>query len=400
MSRPAPIVTTGAPPATVPTRAPIAFTQFVLKTHARCNLACDYCYVYEMADQSWRSRPVLIAPDVVRQAAVKIGQHAAKHGLATVDIVLHGGEPLLAGADYLAFIAAQFREHIEPTTRVEISLQTNGTLLTPSLLDVLAEHRVGVSVSVDGSAPDHDLHRRYRDGRGSFGAVAAGLDLLRSGPYSPLYRGLLCTVNLDYDPIRTYETLTSFSPPKIDLLLPHGNWSQPPPQRPESTTAAYADWLCTIFDRWYDAAEPETEIRFFGEIIHLLLGGASATETIGLTPSTLVVIETDGSIEQVDALKSAYDGAAATGLNISHDDFDQAARHPAIVARQNGVSSLAETCQECRLLSVCGGGYYPHRYRQGNGFTNPSVYCVDLQALIDHIRDRVVADLGNLRSDQ
>ncbi|HEX2745877.1 MAG TPA: radical SAM protein, partial [Streptosporangiaceae bacterium] len=36
---------------------PTPFRQFVIKMHSRCNLACDYCYMYTMADQSWRSLP-------------------------------------------------------------------------------------------------------------------------------------------------------------------------------------------------------------------------------------------------------------------------------------------------------------------------------------------------------
>lgn len=32
----------------------MAFMEFVVKIHSRCNPACDYCYVYDMADQSWR----------------------------------------------------------------------------------------------------------------------------------------------------------------------------------------------------------------------------------------------------------------------------------------------------------------------------------------------------------
>ena len=31
--------------------------EFIVKVHSRCDLSCDYCYMYEMADQSWRSRP-------------------------------------------------------------------------------------------------------------------------------------------------------------------------------------------------------------------------------------------------------------------------------------------------------------------------------------------------------
>ncbi len=44
-------------------------------------------------------------------------------------------------------------------------------------------------------------------------------------------------------------------------------------------------------------------------------------------------------------------------------------------------------------MPVCGAGHYPHRYRSGNGFANPSVYCRDLEHLIHHIRGRVVADV-------
>ena len=38
-------------------RAP--FSQVVLKIHGRCDLACDHCYVYEAAGQSWRGRPMV-----------------------------------------------------------------------------------------------------------------------------------------------------------------------------------------------------------------------------------------------------------------------------------------------------------------------------------------------------
>ena len=32
----------------------VPLSQIVLKIHSRCDLACDHCYVYEAADQSWR----------------------------------------------------------------------------------------------------------------------------------------------------------------------------------------------------------------------------------------------------------------------------------------------------------------------------------------------------------
>lgn len=390
---------TPAWPLTATSAAASIFTEFVVKTHSLCNLACTYCYVYEMADQSWRDKPVHISAPTVRKVAERIAEHAATHRLPAIRVILHGGEPLLADADGIASIATRLRDHIEPSTELRLSVQTNGVLLTRTILDALAAHRIGVSVSIDGSQADHDRYRKYRNGRGSYHAVAAGIDLLRSAEYRFLYRGLISTVNLSNHPIRTYEALTEFAPPRMDFLLPHGNWSEPPPGRPDDATTPYADWLREVFDRWYGSDEPQPEIRLFTEIIHLLLGGAPAGEMIGLSAPTVVVVETDGTIEQVDALKSAYEGAAATGMDVWRHSFDQVADHPKFAERKLGVDGLSARCQRCKIVPVCGGGYYPHRYRKTEGFDNPSVYCADLEALIEYVRSRIVSDLSQVRSD-
>jgi uncharacterized protein len=168
----------------------------------------------------------------------------------------------------------------------------------------------------------------------------------------------------------------------------------PPGREPGSAATPYADWLIEIFDRWYAAPKQETRIRLFSEIIHLLLGGASASEAIGLSPVTVVVIETDGTIEQSDLLKSAYPGAPETGLHVATDPFDAALALPQVVARQVGELALADECRRCPVHRVCGGGLYAHRYRPGSGFMNPSIYGPDLRRLISHISDVVTTDLA------
>src|SRR5689334_23669131 len=84
---------------------PIPFRQFIMKIHSRCNLACSYCYVYEMADQAWRQLPGRMSRAVAAQAVRRIGEHARQHGLPSIDVILHGGEPLLAGPEWLTWLA-------------------------------------------------------------------------------------------------------------------------------------------------------------------------------------------------------------------------------------------------------------------------------------------------------
>jgi uncharacterized protein len=368
---------------------PSAFNQFVVKVHSRCNLACDYCYVYESADQSWRDQPRLMTEATFARACEHIAGHARRHDVPVVSLVFHGGEPLLAGAGTLDRFATLAKEII---AAVRFGVQTNGILLDAAFLDVFARHDVRVAVSVDGDRAGHDRHRLTKQGTGSYDQVIEGLNLLLGRPFRRLYSGLLCTVDLANDPVATYEALAALEPPIVDFLLPHANWATPPAGPP----GAYGRWLITVFDHWFRQTRPQPRIRLFEDVMTLLLGGRSSGESVGLSPIRVAVVETDGSLEQVDALRTTYAGATRIALRTDENPLDEALRDPAIVARQIGAAALGDTCLRCSLRTVCGGGNYTHRYDPATGFRNPSVYCADLTALIGHIDATVRGDVARI----
>jgi uncharacterized protein len=361
------------------------FRQFVLKVCSRCDLACDHCYVYEHADQSWRSRPRVMSERTVTMAAQRIAEHARRHALAQVRVVLHGGEPLLAGLARLRWTCAELRRVIEGACRLDLRIHTNGVQLNTQFLELFAAQQVRIGISLDGDRAANDRHRRYAGGQSSYDQVISAIGKLSSARYRALYTGLLATMDVRNDPVLTYDALAALEPPVIDFLLPHATWSNPPPQASQGTTP-YADWLISVFDRW-TATGRRVSVRLFQAIIATTHGGRSGTEALGLAPSDLLVIETDGSIEQADSLKVAYDGAAGTGLDIFHHALDEAALHPGVMARQQGLAGVCAACRHCPVVTSCGGGLYAHRYSAGNGFDNPSVYCDDLMKLITHIRN-------------
>ncbi len=374
---------------------PQPFVEFVIKIHSRCNLACDYCYVYEMADQSWRDQPKTMSHKVFADACRMIGDHARRFDLPRVDLVLHGGEPLMVGHRNLAEFARTARALLEPITEVRLGIQTNGVLLDEEFVDICDRWNIRIGVSIDGDESGQDRHRRDRRGEGSYSRVVAGLaQLAPPDRRARLFAGLLCTIDVANDPVRTYEALLAFNPPAIDFLLPHGNWATMPPNLAVGDGATpYADWLVAIFDRWYQAPEVETGVRLFESIIALLLGARSASESVGLEPVRLAVIETDGTLEQVDELKSAFAGATKLSCSKQGNPLDAALWEPSMVARQIGVDALSPTCRSCSIHTICGGGHYAHRYRADSGFRNPSVYCADLTALIRHIGSRLLSDV-------
>ena len=368
---------------------PTPFRDVVLKVHQRCNLACDYCYVYTMADQTWRDRPRAMDRRTWRTTARRMAAHARRHDLPGMRLVLHGGEPLLLGTGRLDEVITGFRDTFPRDRRLDIQIQTNGTLLDEGVLAMFRRHGVRVGVSLDGAAAHNDSRRRHPDGRGSSATVDRGLRLLGSPEYAGGFAGLLCTIDPATDPVACFEALLAYRPPAIDLLLPHANWSHPP----QRATMSYAEWLIAVFDRWYDAPRQETSVRLFEDVMALLLGGAGRSEQVGLSPVAVVVVETDGAIELTDSLKSSYPGACATGLTVFDNDFEAALNHPGVVARQIGAAALSATCRACDLHAVCGGGHYAHRYRRPDGYRNPSVYCDALAALIRHVHRRMAADL-------
>ncbi|MDX3850598.1 radical SAM/SPASM protein FxsBH, inactivated beta-hydroxylase extension form [Streptomyces sp. AK02-01A] len=375
----------------------VPFREIVLKVHSRCDLACDHCYIYEHADQSWRTRPKTISDEAILWTALRLAEHAKTHDLPSVSVILHGGEPLLAGIARLRRVCEELTRALDGVAELDLRIHTNGLQLSTRHLDLFDEFDVKVGISLDGDRAANDRHRRFADGRSSHPLVLRAVGLLRQDRYRHLDLGLLCTVDAANDPVAVYDALAALDPPRIDFLLPHATWDAPPP-RPDGSPTAYADWLLAVFDRW-DERGRRMPVRLFESVLSTLSGGPSLTESLGLAPTDLVVVETDGTLEQADSLKSAYDGAAATGFDVFSHAFDEVAAHPGVRARQLGLGGVAETCRRCPVVRSCGGGLYTHRYRSApgadgtteGGFDNTSVYCADLEALIRGVESRTAA---------
>ena len=366
--------------------ATIPFHTFLVKIASRCNLDCNYCYIYRSPDDSWKQRPRLMSLETILQIANRIQAHVDAHKLQSVSVVFHGGEPLLAGASLLDEYATILTEHV--AAEINFAVQTNATLLTPDILDVLARHKVKIGISLDGEKNINDLNRLYHNGESSFNDVMSAVSLIRSRPdWESSFGGFLSVINVNNSPKQVYDFFVSIGASSIDLLLPDCHYESPP-YRPldDFRSEAYGKWLACFYDIWTNGVS-DMEIRYLEEIIALCIGERSTLEAIGSPSVDIIVIETDGAIEPVDTLKMIGRSATDIGLNVFTSSFDNALQHPAIFSRMLGSNALCHTCQECDSLAYCGGGYVPHRYSSNNGFLNPSVYCNDIRFLVRHIQN-------------
>lgn len=376
----------------------LPFREFLLKVASDCNLNCSYCYVYNQGDDTWRKQPKLMDLSVASQAAIRIREHAEEHSLSSVSLILHGGEPLLGGLRHLGpLVELLFTEFRNSPVKLQVGIQTNGTLLTPQIADFLLERSIKLSISSDGPPEYHNQHRVDRAGRGSAAAVERAIGLMSAEPYQAIFSGLLYVVNLEHNPQKVIEYLCSWSPRMIDILLPLDNHDRRPAGKVDLLSSPYGDWLGEAFDFWISNAS-HPPIRYFASMVAGLLGAPSIVESIGLNISTTIVVETDGSIEALDALKTSFNGGSVLGYSIFEDPFNTVASDPRVQMRQRGVEVLAAACHSCPILHTCGGGYLPHRFSSQNGYANPSVYCSDIKKIVTQIENKLFLDLSNQES--
>lgn len=136
-------------------------TIVVVKVASRCNLNCSYCYMYNMGDNSYLMQPKVMSLKVVDKLIERILSHCQKHTIKNFEIVLHGGEPLLAGKDFFRKFVNKANERLvaEAGIGVKFVIQTNGLLLTEDWCKLFAELKIAVGVSLDGTPEDNDRYR-------------------------------------------------------------------------------------------------------------------------------------------------------------------------------------------------------------------------------------------------
>lgn len=155
----------------------IPLKTIVLHLTEACNLSCTYCYHRQKEvprpKNGWMTLPV------AQRAVDFLFEHSGN--LPEVVVVFFGGEPLL-NFELLSSVVSYARgKATEQGKKVEFALTTNGTLLTQEIIRFLYEHRIGVTVSIDGYEGVPDRYRCFPDGSPSYHLVVSKVKGLLQG---------------------------------------------------------------------------------------------------------------------------------------------------------------------------------------------------------------------------
>lgn len=359
----------------------------LVKLASRCNLACDYCYVYKMGDDAWRRQPKRMSDRVVDALAQQLAR-LVSHQDEPLSVVFHGGEPLLMGAERFERTCRTLRAALGDASGLH--LQTNAVLLGDDFIDICARHDVGISISLDGPREIHDAHRPDHGGRGSHDQTAGAIRrVLAHCRGHDLLSGLLAVIDLSADPIEVYEHLKALGTPSIDLLYRDGNHEVLPAGKDSFLSTEYGDWMVRMLDHYLADGTP-IRVRVLDDMLRLVMGGRSRKEGVGTAEYGILVIDTDGTLAKNDTLKSAAAGDRfARPASILHDDLIEFVSSRAFADYHAAQRPHAAECLACPELAVCGGGMPTHRWSAARGLDAPSVFCADQRTLIASMRERV-----------
>jgi uncharacterized protein len=357
----------------------------LIKVASRCNINCSYCYVYNMGDVGWAKMPNQISYETTKVVAKSLRTlfHTQSRPFA---VVLHGGEPLLLGLEKLRRVIFSLRDALPHDCA--ISIQTNGLLISEEILDLCSATRVSVSVSIDGPPHINDKYRVGHTGRGTYGQVLKGIQLLRDHRDAGfLFTGLLAVIDPESNPAEIYKFFKDLAPPSVDFIYRDGNHSRLPVGKSSVNSTEYGQWIVELLDVYLADPFP-IRIRILDDLIKLALGGKGTKDGVGLTDYGVLIIDTDGSVTKNDTLKSSYNGADrfTQKWSVHTHELAEVLCSAEFEEYHRMQRPSSETCLSCPELRVCGGGMALHRWRDDNGYDNSSVYCADQKLLINHIR--------------
>ncbi|MHB0857272.1 MAG: anaerobic sulfatase maturase [Anaerolineae bacterium] len=261
-----------------------------------CNLHCDYCFYHERPTDPYADRGRHIMRADVLDALIRQGM-ALERGHAAFG--WQGGEPTLAGLDFFRQVVALQQHYGAKGQAVSNGLQTNGLLLNAEWAGFLRSYQFLLGVSLDGPASYHDRYRHYLNGEPTHARVMRTLRLLQRHEVAFNVLAVVNRVTADHG-AEIYEHMLENDLRYLQFIpcverAPDGSLA-PFSVGPEQ----YGDFLCAVFDRWYNGGRPEASVRDFESILSVCLGREPTMCCYQETCGDYLVVEHNGDVYPCD----------------------------------------------------------------------------------------------------
>jgi len=330
-------------------RPAISLCYFILSE--RCNLACKYCFLGNNSEK----RELFSSTDMSREVADKaIDFFVRQLNLSGIDfeknksqIIFFGGEPLI-NFEILEYIAQRINEskrEIPVLESSEMTVITNGTLLTKERLVKLNDLGVTLNISIDGSTKEANEMRVDVAGNEVFDRLIAVLDLCKELLIKPSLSVTLSEKTIKdlpglLDLIKKYEIKGL----GYNIMLCSDNY-----QLPDEYYEEASQFILDSFKAFRPLGIYEDRImRKLNSFVHSQIYFSDC----GATAGSQLVFSPDGRVGICHEMLAEKENFVTT---VNDDTFD--AKDNPLWQKWAGLSPInCAECIDCEALGICGGG--------------------------------------------
>lgn len=349
------------------------FSLLIKPAAADCNLACEYCF--------YLNRRELYPESACHRMSEGVLEQTIRSYLQTPQpahtFVWQGGEPLLMGESFFQRVTdLQMAYAASGRAEISNSVQTNAVLMTDRFARLFSAYRFLTGVSLDGPQHLHDSVRTYVTGEGSHELVLCGIDCLKRNRAEFNILTLVSKHNVHF-PVELYDYLTGDIGSTflqfiecVEIVGERLNGGAVVVAPYCVSPDEWGNFLCAIFDRWYEKDTHRVSVRLFDTIIAKLVTGHDICCTAGRDCRQYFVVEHNGDVYPCDfhVLPELKLG------NVMTHKWDQMASSD--IFRQFGArkSDTHAACKTCPFFRLCVGDCPKNRVGHIRGRANELSY--------------------------
>lgn len=312
-----------------------------------CNLRCSYCY---NKHGTYGESADLMSEEIAIKAIDLVFQHFDK----VHNIQFFGGEPLL-NTKIIRLVCEYVTEKVKNMSGMmpRFGLNTNGTILNDSIIELIKKYKIVVSVSLDGNKEIHDLSRVDLAGKGTYHRVINNIAKIQETT------GMLNCIEVTYNinhvkkGVKVFDIIDDF---RNNLKLQTQVHISPVAVDCTKYPLVYEDWQSFVelikreFKKLRAGQEPFLTVAMNLYLRRLL--NQESHKLFCLAGFSKLAVNSSGNIYPCNGL------ACQENMKIAHVDDSPHDFAKKLAQKQKYLASLRKTtffkdCRTCWIYNVC-----------------------------------------------
>lgn len=350
--------------------------QIIIKLTNQCNFSCVYCSEGNPTIRKF------IEMDTLKKMVDDVPEILENTHDDMIELLWHGGEPLLYGLDNLSEIM-QYATQKLAKYKLKFLLQTNGYLIDKSWINLFKQFDVNVGISLDGYEEIHDFNRKTIGGEKTFWKIISNIEALKVEGIMPATLMVLNTdINIDSDKLFKFIEEKDLQT-KIHPVIPCG--------RAENVTGIvdiYDKYVLLMQDLYAKCMDSEKTVVIepLDQIVNAILGIAPIKECSynGVCGRQFICLYSDGGV--------GFCGRASNGNDIGYGKLSEKSlwelynSQNAKLIRSRDEYLQKNDCMGCTYWDLCHGGCSFEAFLIKGDIYSKYHNCVGRKKLIDFLR--------------